>query len=307
MASAERFCLFPCSVIHGAAQTLNFAQIQDFAVNPNGTIDEFYAPGSVDRKANILANASPHITFGTQDLVTYFGAISPIVGLALTGAGTFRIQERSNLDGVFETGATHETFTATGGLIVPTRLTASQDEQTGCVMQSMFHALYNGSVEPIVHNTGVDFAGAPAPAFVSEFFLGPVYHNAAQVKGITQVAVDFGIQFVPKRTSGEVWATLGAITRRSPLFTFTTLKSDVDATISLFNRALSGVFAFYLWKGADAGSRVAIASTVHCKISCATGAWSTDSIQVTGHDDATSNISIRNTGVISVSVASAIP
>lgn len=307
MASAQRFVLFPCSVVHGAAQTLNFAQIQDFAVNPGGTIDEFYAPGSIDRKANILANATPQITFGTQDLATYFGAVSPIVGLALTGAGTFRLQERSNLDGVFETGSTHETFTVTGGIIVPTRLTASQDDQTGAVLQSMLHVLYDGTNVPVIHNTGVDFTAAPAPAFTSEFFLGPVYHNSVEIPGITQVSVDFGIQFVARRTSGQVWATLGAITRRQPTFTFTTLKADVTSAINIFNRALSGTLAIYLWKGADAGSRVAVATAQHCKISAATGQWNDESIQVTGHDDATVNIIVRPTGTIATAVNSAIP
>lgn len=306
MASAERFCLFPCSAVHSGG-TLNLAQMQDFSVQTNGTRDRFYVPGAVDPKAHILAFADQQITFGTQDLATYFGTVSPTVGLALTGAGTFRLQERSDLAGVFETGSTHETYTVTNGLIIPTRLSASQDDQTGAVLQSTLFPLYDGSTNPVVHNTGVDFSGAPTPAFTSEFFLGPVYHNSSQIGGITQVSIDFGIQFAPRRVSGQVFATKGAITRRSPVFTFTTLKSDVDAAVNLFNRALTNSFAIYLQKGADAGSRISAATASNCKISCTAGVFSTDSIQVSSNDDATTNISVMPTGTIAVSVASAIP
>jgi hypothetical protein len=306
MASAERFGLFPCSLVH-AGGTLNIAQIQDFQQSVNATKDRFYAPGSVDPKAHILANADPQITFGTQDLATYFAAVSPTVGLALSGAGTFRLQERSDLSGVFESGTTHETFTVTGGIVIPARLTASQDDQTGAAIQSTLFPLYNGSTNPIVHNTSVDFAAAPTPAFTSEFFMGPVYHNSSEIRGITQVSVDFGITFAPRRVSGQVFATKGAITRRSPVFTFTTLKSDVDAALDLFNRAITSSFAIYLWKGADAGSRVAVGSSVHCKISCTAGVFTSDSVQVSNLDDATTNITVMPTGTIAVSVASTIP
>jgi hypothetical protein len=308
MTTAARFVLFPCSFVSGSSVTTNLAQMQDFSVNPNASKDRFYAAGAIDPKAHILTSADPQISFSTQDLATYFSIVSPTVGVALTGAGaTFRLQERATLDGVFETGATHETFTATKGLICPTRISASQDDQTGAVIQSTLYCLYDGSTNPIVHNTGVDFTSAPTPAFTSEFFLGPIYHNGSEITGVTQVSVDFGIQFVPKRTSGQVFATLGAITRRSPTFTFTTLKADATAALDIFNRALTGTLAIYLAKGADAGSRVSYATGAHCKISAATGVWSDDSISVSSNDDGTVSISIMPTGTIAVSVASTIP
>lgn len=307
MTTAQRFGLFPCSVVH-AGGTLNLAQMQDFNVTPQAQKDRFFAPGSVDPKAHILTAADPQITFGTQDLATYFGTVSATVGLALTGAGaTFRLQERSTLDGVFETSTTHETFTAARGLVIPTQLSSSQDDQTGAVLQSTLVVLYDSSTSPIVHNTGVDFATAPTPAFVGEFFQGPVYHNGSEIPGITSTRIDFGITFATKRTSGQVYPTLGAITQRAPVFNFTTLKADVTASLDIFQRALSGTLACYFWKGADAGSRVAAATASHCKVSAATGVWNDESIQVSGNDDGTVNIAVMPTGTMAVSVASAIP
>lgn len=308
MATAGRFGLYPCSFISGSAVTTNLQQMQNFTITPNATIDRFFAPGAVDPKAHVLAYADAAISFGTQDLATYWGIVSPTVGVALTGAGaTFRLQERSTLDGVWETSTTHETFTCAKGLIVPMSLSAQQDSNTGCVLQSTLFTLHDGSTDPIVHNTGVDFATAPAPAFTSEFFLGPVYHNSSEITGITGVEIDFGIKFVPVRTSGQVHATLGAIVQRAPVIKFTTLKADATATINIFLRALSGVLAVYLWKGSDAGSRVAVGTGAHNKISCATGVWSDENISVSDNNDGTVAITVMPTGTLSNSIVSTIP
>ncbi len=308
MASAERFALFPCSFIHGAAQTLNLAQMQNFDAQTAAAISRRFVSGAVDPKANILVSADPRVSFGTRDLATYFGTISPTVGLALTGAGaTFRLQERSTLDGVWETSTTHETFTCSTGLILPRRISASQDDQDGAVLESELVVLYDGSTQPIVHNTGVDFATAPTPAFTSEFFLGPVYHNGSEIGGVTQVSVDFGINFAPRRVSGQYFATKGAIVQRAPMFTFTILKVDARSAINKFIAAITSSFAVYFWKGADAGSRVAVGTGAHCKISCTAGVWNDQNISARENDDGTVTVQMLPTGTIAVSVASAIP
>ena len=306
MASAERFGLYPCSFVH-AGGTLNLAQMQGFNISTGAQRTRIWASGAVDPKAHVLANASPVINFQTRDLATYWGTVSPTVGLAQSNSSTYRLQERSDLSGVFETGSTNETYTVEAGWLCPVSVSASQDDANGAIVESMHFPLYNGTTEPIVHNTAVDISGASAPAFTSEFWLGPVYHNGAEIPGIINTRVDFGINFAPRRTSGHVYPKKGAIVGRGPMLSFTTLKVDVTATINQFLRATAGTMAFYYWKGADAGSRVAVATTVHCKISAATGAWGDDSMSVQDNDDATSTISILPTGTIAVSVASAIP
>jgi hypothetical protein len=64
------------------------------------------------------------------------------------------------------------------------------------------YALYDGTNLPIVHNTSVDLSGAPAPAFVSEFFMGPVYVNGSELEMILSHQVQFGTMFSPFRVSG---------------------------------------------------------------------------------------------------------
>lgn len=303
MATAERFGLYPATLTH-AGGDLDLAQIQNFNISPSPTVDRFYAAGAIDPKTHIIAFAEPEATFGTQDLTTYWGAVSPSAGLAITNA-TFRMQERSNLGGSFE--STGQTWVMTDGFLVPTRLSCSQDSQTGCVQESRLVVLYDGSTSPIVHNDGVDFSGAPTPAFTSEFFLGPVYHNSSEIKGITQVDIDFGLNVTISRSSGQVYADKAYITTRGPRVTFTTLKCDADASLNQFLRALGGTTAIYLWKGTANGDRVAVATGAHFKLTISAGAWMTDTISVQDNQDGTISMSVMPTGTISTAVNSAIP
>jgi hypothetical protein len=184
---------------------------------------------------------------------------------------------------------------------------ASQDDQDGVLAQCRMYALYDGTNLPIVHNTGVDLSGAPTPAFTSEYFLGPVYHNGSEIEGILSTSVQFNTMFSTFRTSGNVHAKQGYIARRSPVLQLTTLKSDVDAAVSHFLRAASGTLAFYYWKGVDAGDRVAVATGGHVKVSAATSVLSDDSLSITENDDATTTITILPSGSLGYTITSAIP
>ena len=308
MASASRFGLYSCSTVTGSAVTTVFNQMVGFEMSPGASRTRIHVGGDVDPKAHIEAFSDPRIRFGTRDLTKYWGIVSATTGVALTGTATFRLQERGTLAGVFESGATAgETYTVAQGILLPRTLSANQDDTQGAIIQSELICEHNGSVAPIVKNTNADITVATAPAFNSEFFMGPVYINSVEVPGIISTNIDFGIEYSSKRTSGQVYSTLGAIVRRAPMMSFTTLKADTDTASSAFLRALAGVVAIYFWKGADSGNRVAIASTVHLKISAAAGSWGNDSISVQELDDATDVISIMPTGSLSMSIASAIP
>ncbi len=308
MASASRFSGYTCSTVTGAAVTTHFNQMVGFEIIPGANRSRRYVSGSVDPKAHIEAFSDPRIRFGMRDMTKYWGIVSATTGVALTGAATFRLQERGTLAGVFEAGATAgETYTVAQGIILPMSLGANQDDTEGAVIESELVCESNGSVLPIVKNTNQDITVATAPAWNSEFFMGPVYVNAAEVPGIISTRIDFGIEYSSKRTSGQVYSTLGAIVRRAPMISITTLKADHNTALAMFLRALAGTVAVYFWKGADAGNRVAVLTAEHLKISAAAGSWGEDSISVNNLDDATTTISIMPTGSLSMSVASAIP
>jgi hypothetical protein len=298
MASAKRFSIYPCSFVH-AGGTLNLAQMQGFDSRPDATIKTVYVGGAVDPKANIAVMANPKVTFGTRDLTTLLGTLNPLTGLALAAGGaTFRLQERDDGESIFLSTATHETHDVAKGHVI----------LDGAVAQLTCHALYDGTNEPIVHNTGVDFSdGEPTPAFTSEFFMGPVYHNGSQLEGVTRWSVETGLVWMPSRVDGNVYPRQGFIARRTPKIKVTTLKVDTVASLNKVLRALSGTFALYLWKGANAGSRAGVASGVHLKVSAAAGAWRDESVAVTENEDGTATIEVLITGTLTWSITSTIP
>ena len=305
MASAERFGVYPASFVH-AGGTLDLTQMESFRVTPQASKAEIIPAGSVDRAAVVTANSDARAQFGTKDLNTYFGTVSATAGLVLTGNATFRLQEREEA-AAFLTGATHGTVVATGGWIIPESLSASIEDNDGAVLRSIFQAFWDGTNAPFVFNDAVNFAAAPTPAFNSLFFLGPVYHNSVEISGITNVSVNFGIQFNAAPKSPGPHKETGAIMRRTPEITFTTAKTDEGAGLDMFHRAVNTSFAVYFWKGANNSDRVAKATAEHCKISFTAGDIETTEVGGDGTEDAMLQTTVRPTGTIAVSVASAIP
>lgn len=305
MASAERFGIYPASFVH-AGGTLDLSQIERVEATPNPTIAEVTPGGAVDPAAYLIASGMPECPFATRDLATLLGTVALTTGLKLTGAATLRFQERTDC-GTFETGLTHETITATGGFINVQSISAEQESPEGAIAQLNLLPLWDGSTEPLVHNTGVNFATAPSPAFNSRFFLGPCYHNSAQLDGVIRASFEPGIAFKRYTADGDPYPKKGAIMRRSPIFRFTMTKLDDVSALQVAGRAITNSFAMYFWKATANGTRVAVGTTEHIKISCSAGLWRHDRMSVQGNDDGTVDLIVRPTGTVSLSTASAIP
>ena len=310
MTTSKRFSLYPATLAY-TASTTNLQQLESLRFTPNARRAVIIPAGAVDRAHVGIASADPMLTLGTRDLTMFFGAVSGTTGLrlAVNGASTFstfRFQERSDA-GTFESGSTHETYTIREGFIRPTELSASQDDENGALLTAEVTALWDGTNDPIIRATGVDFSGAPSPAFTSRFFLGPVYHNGSQIDGVVRSSVQFGINFQARRFNGDPYPRLGSIVTREPVLTFTIAKMDEVSALNMFGRSVTSSFVFYYWKGVADATRVAVGTTVHTKISCTAGHIGDDSISVQGNDDGSVDITVLPTSSLSVSVASAIP
>jgi hypothetical protein len=308
MASAERFSIYPLSFVVAGPLTKNFTQISSVSVSPNSTKTTIIPGGSIDPEVHILSHADPQVSFSTRDLTTLFTEISPTSGIALAGAATFRYQERTDL-GTFEGAAvaTHETITGTGGFIFPTSLSAQQDAVEGVVSNCTYVPLYNGTTNPLMHNTGV-VINAVFPGFVTQYYMGPVYINDVEVQGIQSWNIDFGINFVAKRTQGIPYSMKGAIITRNPVVSFTTLKIDEGGGHGMFARFLAGSLDFYCAKGVNSGARAAYgAGNNHIRLRWTSGDWEHDEVTVSDNDDATVTFTARPTSTVAVDITSDIP
>jgi len=299
---SNRFSLYPSSFVH-AGGTLSMVQLGAARASMNSQFDEHIVGGAVDRGAVILQQAAPSVDLESADLATIFGVVSPTVGLSCTGNCIFQYQKRAD-QGVFAGAGTNTLATATKGFLLPTRLSASNGGRASLGLN--FHALFDGTNEPLVFSQNQNLTGTPT--FTSAFYGQIVYVNGSVVDSLLSASIDFGLAVVPQYEDGVVFPTLMSIVARTPTIslTFASVRHTIHTLTTAFIAALGGAIGVYFFKGVASGKRVANATTSHCKISAATGSWGADDISVQGNDDATLTVTVRPTAALAVSVASAI-
>lgn len=306
--AADRFSGYTATFVHGGG-TLALTQLGSYDVQTNRNITRVSASGAIDPLAHVIASASPMAQLTTQDVATAFGAISPTVGLACTGACTLRYQKRAS-GGVFAGSTTNTTLVAQTGFLCPDSLSASGDSPAELGLN--FYPFFDGTNLPFVPANAVDISGVTAPAQNSIFYLGPLYLGSSQIEGVVSTRVDFGINFSQIPVDGLVYPKEGMIISRNPSITISLLKaSSIYADIgNFFHAAVSAnaIKAYFVQgvHGTDS-ARVAYATASHCKITIATGAMGPENISVAGENDATVSYRINATSTIAASVASAIP
>lgn len=306
--STNNYSGFPAAFVSAGPTTLNLKQMEAYGAKPGSRKSIVTPAGALDRGAVMENFADSSKGFSTRDLTTLLGSVSPTVGLYCTGGSTFRFQKRTT-GASFASSTNHITITSTLGFLKLDAIRASQDDDKGAVAQCSYLPLFDGTNDPLVQTNSVDFDAVNAPAYVSAFFLGPVYLGSSPIPGVVESMVDFGTEFRTVRSAGEVYASQGSIVARNPVAAFRILDiSQVKATITrLFGNAYGSAIKIYYRKGAPGASRVADATTEHCKITFSTGDWTIDDISVSENQDGSANIIVTPTGTIAVSVASAIP
>lgn len=306
--TSERFEVSPFTINKAGPTAINFQQISNFTPVYGQSLSRIRPGGTLDAVTHVMTNAQAQVTFNTQDLLTFFTEVSPSIGLAVVSPGaTFRLQERADC-GAFLTGATHLTITSALGCAYPLSYTASQDSNDPVELQGVYAPHYNGTVEPLAVNNGVDFAAAPAAAFVSAYAMGPVFLNTTEVRGVTQHGIDFGLNYVRTPTTPATFPHAGSFNGRDPTMTTQTRKKDVMASLgSPFIAGVGGEVAFYLQQLTAYSGRTPRATAAHIKLSCTAAAISVQSESNEAGQDAMVTYAIKPVGALSVAVNQVIP
>lgn len=208
------FSGYPCRLVHGGGH-LDLVQLRGVDKRPGRQLSEVIAGGDLDRKAVVLSHADPQILITTADLTTVLGTLAAATGLKITNTSTFRLQKRDS-GGAFDTGNNHVSVTIPAGFCAISSISARQDDLMGAVCElGVWPHSSDGLADPISVATGQAIA-APAPAFSSQFYLGPVYLGATELEGVIGSEVNYGIQYQLVRASGDPFARKGLLCAADP-------------------------------------------------------------------------------------------
>jgi hypothetical protein len=93
-----------------------------------------------------------------------------------------------------------------------------------------------------------------------------------------------------------------------PTISVTLADAGAAATVgNMFNASASGTIACYFAKGVSGGSRVANATTSHCKVSAAASVVNPESMSVSNNEDGSVTLTFQVTGTIAAVTNSALP
>lgn len=303
---ANRYSIYTASFGYGESSVLNLTQLrsQNMEIGANKTVVR--PGGSLDAGAHYLGTLDPKQMFASRDLFSVLSAVSLSAGLYCANGSTMRFQLRDQA-GAFITNSSHQTLTTTRGWLGIESFGVDKDSVEGAEMSLKYVPLFDGTNPIVVQNASVSLSGVAAPAAVSVYYHGPAYYNGSQLTGLISTRVTNGINFKTTRSDGDVPPRDGGIYARDPRIELKFLKVELGATASLFGVALAGAIDCYFLRGAP-GARLPTGSGGnHLKVSAATGEMGTDTLEVSGEDDATITVTVRPTGVLSMSLGSNLP
>jgi len=304
-----RFGLYPAVLKPDGTPSNNIeiAQIDDDTFSPSASKSKYRPGGSLDLSTVGLAFGEPMSQFGTCDLSTVLGNISPTVGLSLTNGAIFARQKRANESTfVGDSTAEHILYTSTKAFACLDSFEVNQDDEQGAkVMASVFHLSSDGMTPPVTKTLAV-ITGQPTPAYTSRFFMGHIDVNSVEVPGVTGYSIEYAKNYSLKRFNGDVFARLGSITFRDPTIRYRTTSGDLDAALNVFLNQVAGNMELYAYKEdvTAANGRAVLTNSVHVKHT-ADGEFSMDQDSVSKEEDGSYGFTVNVTGTMAVSVAAA--
>lgn len=308
----KRYSLYPVSFTH-AGGTLDLVQMYGASLSPGAQHGLCRPGGGLNPAAHILGNANPSERHMTRDLLSVLTGVSLTSGLACSGGHVARLQQRL-AGGGFYTGTAHYTRASALGFLHIASISDDIDSQEGAEIELEYIALSNVGSNPYTEDDDVDLAAHPVPGFVSLYHMGGLWLSpSTQVTGLVRRVIRPGLIFSARRTDGGVYPLFSAssIVARAPSVDYTFLKADMTMNVmgSIFSAPLGSTLRNYYQRGTTAiDGRVSSGSSSHIRIDVPTGNWGAQSVDVSNEDDATLTVTVRPTGLISLSsLATTIP
>tara|TARA_R100000808_G_scaffold19496_1_gene42293 strand:+ start:10166 stop:11095 length:930 start_codon:yes stop_codon:yes gene_type:complete len=247
-------------------------QLQD--VTPANNVQELieYSASEAAPLFSGSFGAVPDFTFTTSQLKTVLDLIDvENVAHDLSGGSADLWYRKSDPHSTREAIGVSDTLhdrwrLTTNALLTIQSMSASQGGLATMVARLL--PVWDGSTDPIVF-TG-SLGNLPASA-VSEFFtLGRIDINGTDIGAVTDVSVDYQVEYEEVADSGEAYITYGGIQRFSPRISITSRDVTLMRTYGTAGTALTS-FELYWRHLAANGNVVANGTATHIKMTATAG------------------------------------
>ncbi len=271
MALGKRFIPHACNIkTAGAAVSAWINEIESYGPDQGVELFEESGGSETDREFVAIKAVTPKMPIVTKDL-SFLGTcgFSGIPILPDSSNPGLVAYGREVLNGALPTAlatADHLKMIVSDGLLVPVNIRAAHNQ--AAVFNLMLHATLGttptySQAAPMLFSTGQAIAtGAAALSLL--YTAGPVKFNSTLVKGIVDLAVDFGLGVEVESDSGDVYPSFATIKSRMPKIMFTTKDSELIAAIG--DGLATTTFAAYFRKIAQNGQRVAVGTAQHISV-----------------------------------------
>ena len=251
-------------------------QIKSSRINSNIELFKNKAGGIADPTFNAVKKWAPVASITSTALKALLD-IAGINGLAISASFVaIYLSKMTQGSAARSTGADHECWTIKSGLIIPRRISASQEQGGGSSEAEITYdiiATWDGTNAPLI----LSAASLPATSGIAsqKYTLGPLDY-AGVMYGVANLDFDFGLKEWVDGQDGQPYPNYACIMDRDPVVTVKTRDvHDVSAVIDAAGEAFTDARVWFkeIPKG---GSRTADATAQHIKIGMTQGVafWS---------------------------------
>lgn len=249
----------------GAASQLSF--IQSAQYSPNNALTPIRISGALDPSDHTVTQSDPRSQLTTSDIHNFIGYLAAGTGLYLASDTIIVPRNIRASGGTFAAGANHEKLAGTKALIVPMSVSANQGDPRATAQLDIHWLSSDGLTAPVTNDQSYTLFAAAASV---EHLLGAFYLDGSPVTGVVGVTVNYGIEVMPIRTDGAIYAHDAHIKQRDPSFEVRFVNAAVMESVGpLFANATSA--SVFLREKATGSTVVADATLTHCEFAFGNG------------------------------------
>ncbi len=246
-------------------------QVISAGFDPNPQVIKPRYNGSIGPSQIILDSAAPTSDLQTADLATLIGLSGFFnSGLNVTSGGiTIPFIKRAD-GGNYSSGSSHNSVSASSGLVIPTAITAQHGSEQGVTCDLQVHYRSgDGRTIPYAQNNSQALASA---SFVAQYKLGPTLINGTQLTQCLGWSIQTGLSVRAKTFCGNEYPTQLLIEAEAidPIMTINFEDFDALSTFGPLFANLSSAVC-YARRIKDGGTTELDTSIVHPKFSFSEG------------------------------------